>query len=138
MAQEINDNFKVLAQLPIDDRSRKTTIAERDAIESTRRYTGLSCYVEQTSTLYMLVGGITNSDWVSVFTTAGGQIKRETFTYTSPNNTFTLSNNVTTLVDVQIGNGCNFNSYATLANGNEVTIDNSIIFGGESITIIYT
>lgn len=138
MSQEINDNFKVLAQLPIDDRSRKTTIGERDAIESTRRYAGLQCYVQQTSTLYMLVGGITNGDWVSMFSTAGGQIKRETFTYTSPNNTFTLSNNVINLIDVQIGNGCNFNSYATLANGNEVTINSSIIFGGETITIIYT
>lgn len=138
MSQEINDNFKVLASLPIDDRSRKATIAERDNIESNRRYTGLLCYVEQTSTLYMLVGGITNSDWISMFSTGGGQIKRETFTYTAPNNTFTLSNNVINLVDVQIEHTCSFNGYSTIANGNEVTIDSSIIFGGETITIIYT
>lgn len=66
MAQQINDNFQVLASLPIDDRNKKTTIAERDAISSTRRYTGLLCFVDQTQTLYQLQSGILNSNWVGI------------------------------------------------------------------------
>jgi len=64
MAQQINDNFQLLAGLPIDDRTRKSTIAERDAISSTRRYQGLKCFVDQTQTEYTLLGGITNANWV--------------------------------------------------------------------------
>lgn len=66
MAQQINDNFQVLAALPIDDRNRKPTIAERDAISSTRRFTGLQCFVDQTQTLYQLQNGILNSNWVGI------------------------------------------------------------------------
>jgi hypothetical protein len=69
---------------------------------------------------------------------SGSVILAETFTYTSPNNVFVTTNNILSLIDVQIGNGCNFDEYATVDNGNEVTIDNSIIFGGEKIKIIYT
>ncbi len=66
MSQQINDNFQLLAGLPIDDRNKKLTIAERDAITSTRRYQGLMCFVDQTQTLYMLIGGILNSNWVGI------------------------------------------------------------------------
>lgn len=66
MSQQINDNFSLLAGLPIDDRIRKSTIAERDGISSTRRFQGLQCFVEQTQTLYMLSGGISNSNWVGI------------------------------------------------------------------------
>src|SRR6187402_281830 len=66
MAQQINDNFQLLAGLPIDDRNTKPTIAERDAISSTRRFQGLLCFVVQTQTLYQLQGGITNADWVGI------------------------------------------------------------------------
>lgn len=66
MAQQINDNFQLLAGLPIDDRIRKPTIAERDAISATRRFQGLQCFVEQTQTLYLLLGGILNSNWVGI------------------------------------------------------------------------
>lgn len=66
MAQSINDNFTVLAGIPIDDRNVKSTLALRDAISSTLRFEGLTCYVAQTTTLYQLQGGITNSDWVGI------------------------------------------------------------------------
>lgn len=65
MSQQINDNYQLLAGLPLDDRSKKATIADRDAISSTRRYQGLLCFVEQTQTLYQLTGGISNSNWMS-------------------------------------------------------------------------
>lgn len=66
MAQQINDNFQLLAALPIDDRNRKSTITERDNISSTRRFQGLMCFVQQTQTLYMLIGGIANTNWVGI------------------------------------------------------------------------
>lgn len=66
MSQEINDNFKILAGLPIDDRFFKTTITQRDAIPSTLRYEGLLCYVVQTTTLYQLQGGFSNSNWIGI------------------------------------------------------------------------
>lgn len=66
MAQQINDNFQILAGLPLDDRTRKPTIAERDAIVSGRRFQGLQCFVDQTQTLYQLQGGILNSNWVGI------------------------------------------------------------------------
>lgn len=71
MAQQINDNFQLLAGLPIDDRIKKPTITERDAISNTRRFQGLQCFVEQTQTLYILYGGVLNSNWVGVF---GGNV----------------------------------------------------------------
>src|SRR6478736_7607179 len=66
MAQQINDNFQLLAGLPIDDRIRKPSISERDAISPTRRFQGLQCFVEQTQTLYLLLGGVLNSNWVGI------------------------------------------------------------------------
>lgn len=66
MAQQINDNFEVLAGIPIDSRNKKATIAERDGISSTLRFQGLQCFVEQTQTLYQLQGGISNSNWVGI------------------------------------------------------------------------
>lgn len=61
----------------------------------------------------------------------------QSYTYTAPNNTFVTDRPITAILDIQIEHGCNFDSYATVANGNEVTIDDSIIFGGETIKIIY-
>ncbi len=66
MSQQINDNFQLLAGLPIDDRTKKSSISERDAISSTRRFQGLQCFVEQTQTLYQLQGGVLNSNWVGI------------------------------------------------------------------------
>jgi len=66
MSQQINDNFQLLAALPIDDRNMKPTIAERDAISPTRRFQGLQCFVQQTQTLYQLTGGILNTNWVGI------------------------------------------------------------------------
>ena len=66
MAQQINDNFSLLAGIPLDDRNAKTTIGLRDAIPATLRFEGLLCYVSQTNTLYQLQGGIENSNWIGI------------------------------------------------------------------------
>jgi len=66
MSQQINDNFKLLAALPLDDRYRQATVSSRDLIPPTRRYEGLISFVDQTSTLYMLIGGIENANWKGI------------------------------------------------------------------------
>lgn len=66
MSQEINDNYDLLAGLPVEVDDRHETISGRDSIPMTKRYTGRMCYVEQTSTLYILIGGIDNTNWVAV------------------------------------------------------------------------
>lgn len=66
MAQQINDNFQLLAGLPVEDRIQKPSITERDAISPTRRFQGLQCFVVQTQTLYILMGGILNTNWIGV------------------------------------------------------------------------
>lgn len=66
MSQQINDNFQLLAALSLDDRYKQPTISARDAISSTRRFQGLLSFVEQTGTLYMLVGGIANANWKGI------------------------------------------------------------------------
>lgn len=66
MSQQINDNFQLLAGLPVEDRIQKPSITERDAISPTRRFQGLQCFVVQTQTLYILMGGILNTNWIGV------------------------------------------------------------------------
>lgn len=66
MAQQINDNFQLLAGIPLDERNQKATISARDAIPSTLRFLGLICYVVQTNTTYQLQGGLANSNWVGI------------------------------------------------------------------------
>lgn len=98
MAQQINDNFSLLAGIPIDDRFVKTTIALRDAISSVLRYEGLPCYVAQTRTLYQLQGGISNSDWIGI----AGQNVSLGFE-TEIDGFLALSTGKTTLLDWEVG-----------------------------------
>lgn len=98
MAQQINDNFSVLAGIPIDDRYIKTTISLRDSISSLLRYEGLICYVSQTTTLYQLQGGITNSNWIGI---AGANVS---FGFEVAIDGFlALSSGKTTLLDWEVG-----------------------------------
>lgn len=98
MAQQINDNFQLLAGLPIDDRIKKSTISERDGISSTRRFQGLQCFVQQTQTLYMLVGGIANSNWTGI---AGANSNSELETIID--GFYVLSSGKETLLDWEVG-----------------------------------
>lgn len=66
MAQQINDNFSILAGIPIEQDMQKSTIGGRDAIKTTKRWQGMTCYVIQTNTLYQLQGGIENSNWIGI------------------------------------------------------------------------
>lgn len=44
----------------------------RDTISEERRSVGMFCYVESDTSMYQLVGGITNSDWVLIYDISGG------------------------------------------------------------------
>lgn len=50
---------------------RVTTIAQRDAIPAALRDTGMTCYVTSIDSMYILKGGIANTNW-QVFTSGGG------------------------------------------------------------------
>lgn len=64
-------------------------------------------------------------------------IEQDEFTYTAPNNTFTLSKNASSIKNVFIGHGAFYNHYATLDSPTEVTISTSVLYGGEKILIEY-
>lgn len=57
-----------LVGIPVDSRMTADTTALRDTIASSKRYEGLICYVKDTSKAYMLVGGITNTNWTELVT----------------------------------------------------------------------
>jgi hypothetical protein len=60
----LGSNFGLTSGIPLDNRTVKADLTERDAIPAVSRYEGLTVYVESEEAVYMLVGGITNSDWV--------------------------------------------------------------------------
>lgn len=66
MAIEIIDNFRSYATKPLDSRSVKSTLADRDAIPNPERFEGLQCYVQSEGKNYQLQGGITNTHWVDL------------------------------------------------------------------------
>lgn len=53
---------RVYAQ-PIETYRQVSTIAERDAIPSGKRWEGMLCYVTSEGKDYQLIGGVANSDW---------------------------------------------------------------------------
>jgi hypothetical protein len=60
----LGSNFGLTSGIPLDNRTVKADLTERDAIPAVSRYEGLTVYVESEEVVYTLVGGITNSDWV--------------------------------------------------------------------------
>jgi len=60
----LGSNFGLTSGIPLDNRTAKADLTERDAIPAVSRYEGLTVYVESEEAVYTLVGGITNSDWV--------------------------------------------------------------------------
>jgi hypothetical protein len=78
-------------------------------------------------------------NWVEVGNSnESGTIVAESFVYDGLDNTFVVEGIISTLIDVQIENGCNYDNYATIANGNEVTIDTDVVYSGNRVKIIYT
>ena len=63
---KIYDSLDNKSALPIDYKSIKATIVERDTIPIGERYIGLRVFVEETLAEYVLEEGITNNDWKEV------------------------------------------------------------------------
>ena len=61
---------RVFAQ-PIERYRQVSTIAERDAIPTGKRWEGMLCYVTGESTDYQLKSGLDNTDWIDAGIGAG-------------------------------------------------------------------
>lgn len=72
MSINLSSNFNLVTQLPLDARYVAVDITARDAIANIQRFEGLQVYVLSDTTLYMLIGGITNADWMPIGTGAPG------------------------------------------------------------------
>ncbi len=90
-------------------------------------------YIRNGTSLYQYNG----QTWVLLGSVPGNTVLAETFTYTAPTNTFTVANNIGTIIDIQIEQGCNYNAYASFVD-DEVTINTDVLFGGETVKIIYS
>jgi hypothetical protein len=78
MAINQSSNFRLFAQLPLDDRTVVFDLTARDAIDAGQRYEGMVVFVVTIGVSvdpFILIGGTTNSDWqpfaVSSFTGIG-------------------------------------------------------------------
>lgn len=60
---EIPNNFDLNSPLPLDSRYLADTLVDRDAIPSVARHEGMQVYVGEDQTLYILKGGVDNTDW---------------------------------------------------------------------------
>ena len=72
--------FEIQAPEPIDNRTLKETIADRDNIPTVLRHEGLPVYVMETGMMYYLIGGITNANWVAAGDLSGTLVKRSYIT----------------------------------------------------------
>ena len=73
-----------------------STVAERDAIPAARRQNGMTVWVSNTTSLWRLVGGITNSDWVLDTTYSIGTLAQDLY----QEQTYRVVNDGTISVDV--------------------------------------
>lgn len=73
MSININSNFLLSTQLPLDARTVVFDVTARNAIPSIQRYDGLEVYLTSTSQTYQLQGGILDANWVLI-NTAGGSV----------------------------------------------------------------
>lgn len=65
MPELLGYQFDRTFALPIERYRQLSTIAERDAIPTGKRWRGMLCYVTGEENDYQLRGGITNGDWVA-------------------------------------------------------------------------
>ena len=68
MGIKVASNFEVKASLPIDSRYQVANIEERDSIAAGVRYDGLQVYVKEEESVYVLKGGIENTNWEKLIT----------------------------------------------------------------------
>lgn len=61
---KLSSAFNLRTPIPLDLRTVRDTVLDRDAIPEVYRYEGMPCYIKNIQTLYRLRGGVTNADWV--------------------------------------------------------------------------
>lgn len=61
---KLSSAFNLRTPVPLDLRTVRNTIMDRDNIPLSYRYEGLPCYITGNQTLYRLRGGIDNIHWV--------------------------------------------------------------------------
>lgn len=80
------DTFDCQAPFPLDLRSVKSNIGQRDAIPNNARYDGMEVWVVNDQKKYRLEGGTANENWVEVTTDgdSSGTLQDVTFSSTAP------------------------------------------------------
>lgn len=74
---DILSGFRVQSNEAIDSRLVSATLIDRDAIPAAARYEGLQTYSQEDAKIYVLSGGIENTNWVELSTLAGASDTRE-------------------------------------------------------------
>lgn len=62
---KLSSAFNLRTPVPLDLRTVRPTLLDRDSIPLTYRYDGMPCYVSGNQTLYRLKGGTSNLHWKS-------------------------------------------------------------------------
>lgn len=135
--------FNIYAPELIDKlRGKFATTTLRDALDPSYRTEGLMTYCEDTQSLYMLIGGITNSDWVKIASSSGTPKEK----VTDNNNAFTgieiglnVFNNPTGSRDVIVqfkdANGNVINLTPTIET-NTISVMSGVTYAGAELIII--
>lgn len=61
---KLSSAFNLRTPVPLDLRTVRQSLVDRDAIPVIYRYDGMPCYISDNMTLYRLRGGVTNAHWV--------------------------------------------------------------------------
>lgn len=76
----LGSNFDVETALPLDSREQVADLTARDAIDTLKRWEGMTVYVVSEQKTFKLVGGITNSDWEEASGGSGGGVSFQVIT----------------------------------------------------------
>lgn len=90
-----------------------------------------------TDLVHVSQGGVDKKAQLSLIISKLAPVHAQIFEYTSPNNTFTTDHPINEIIDIQIEFAPFFDGYATVANGNEVTIEDTVLMDGNKVKIIY-
>jgi hypothetical protein len=61
---KLSSAFNLRTPVPLDLRTVRDNILDRDSIPEVYRHEGMPCYIKSNKVLYRLRGGVTNEHWV--------------------------------------------------------------------------
>jgi hypothetical protein len=136
------DNFNIYKNALIDSRGYFATVVERDALNVAYRKEGLLTYCADTQTLYCLIGGTDNANWVAIGA-IGGATKDVITENSTPYSGIEIGTNVFTntkgVADVLVqfkdtnGNVLNFNPKIEAT---QITISSAKTYPGAKLIIL--